>query len=76
MIPYKKRKSSSRRQYISKKPVKWGFKVLTRCCAKTGLIYNFYIYEGKKSNIICSSPKKARSSDPNDKLIFNKSLNT
>ena len=37
MIPLKGKQSSTR-QYNKAKPVKWGFKVFTRCGAKTGII--------------------------------------
>ena len=47
MIPYKG-KASSMRQYNKSKPVKWGFKVFTRCGAKTGIIYDFDLYQGKE----------------------------
>ncbi len=45
MSPYKG-KHSSMRQYNKAKPVKWGFKVFTRCGAKTGIIYDFNLYTG------------------------------
>ena len=45
MIPYKGKKSAMR-QYNKAKPVKWGFKVFSRCGAKTGIIYDFNLYTG------------------------------
>ena len=44
IIPTKCR--SSLKQYMPKKPNKWGYKVFTRCGVK-GMIYNFEIYCGK-----------------------------
>lgn len=44
MIPYKGK--NSLRQYLPKKPKKWGFKVLARC-GVSGIMYDFLLYEGK-----------------------------
>ena len=38
------------KQYMKNKPVKWGFTCQCRCCSKTGYLYEFYIYLGKKEN--------------------------
>ena len=38
------------RQYMKNKPKKWGFKFWFRCGAKTGYLYEFDIYLGKKGN--------------------------
>ena len=35
--------------YAKKKTNKWGFKVFTRC-GVTGMVYNFEVYCGEKSN--------------------------
>lgn len=44
MIPSKHH--SSLKQYMPKKPHKWGYKVFTRCGA-SGMIYDFEVYFGK-----------------------------
>ena len=44
MIPYKGK--NSLRQYLPKKPKKWGFKVLARC-GVSGLTYDFHMHDGK-----------------------------
>ena len=36
------------KQYMKNKPTKWGFKWWCRCCSKTGYLYEFDIYLGKK----------------------------
>ena len=38
----------SRKQYMKNKPIKWGFKWWYRCCSKTGYLYKFDLYLGKK----------------------------
>ena len=43
-----KTKFSSIRQYNPKKPKKWGFKNLVRA-GSSGMMYDFFIYEGKPS---------------------------
>jgi len=48
MIPFKGR--SSLKQYLKKKPRKWGFKVFTRS-GVSGMMYDFEIYTGKKMNL-------------------------
>ena len=35
------------KQYLPKKPVKWGFKVFVACGAQTSVLFNFDIYTGK-----------------------------
>lgn len=48
MIPYKGTKAGSRRQYMQKKPKKWGFKLFVRC-GVSGLVYDFFPYGGDDS---------------------------
>ena len=38
------------RQYMKNKPIKWGFKFWFRCRAKSGYLYEFDMYLGKKGN--------------------------
>jgi len=45
MIPTKSR--STIKQYMPKKPHKWGYKVFSRC-GISGMLYDFEIYTGKK----------------------------
>ena len=47
IIPTKCR--SSLRQYLPKKPHKWGFKVWARC-GVSGIIYDFEVYTGKQKD--------------------------
>ena len=47
MIPIKTK--NSMKQYLPKKPRKWGFKVFSRC-GSSGIIYEFEIYTKKSSN--------------------------
>ena len=35
-------------QYVKEKPIKWGFKIWCRCAAKSGYLYEFDLYTGKK----------------------------
>lgn len=44
MIPFKGK--IGMKQYIKKKPQKWGIKVFT-CAGVTGLVYDFEVYTGK-----------------------------
>lgn len=44
MIPFKGK--TALRQYMPKKPIKWGIKVFCLCSSK-GMIYDFEIYQGK-----------------------------
>ena len=37
------------KQYIKNKPIKWGFKMWCRCNSKTGYLYQFDLYSGKKT---------------------------
>lgn len=46
MIPTKSK--SSIKQYMPKKPHKWGYKVFTRC-GSSGMVYTFEVYMGKSS---------------------------
>ena len=36
------------KQYMKNKPIKWGFKWWCQCCNKTGYLYEFSRYLGKK----------------------------
>ena len=36
------------KQYMKHKPIKWGFKLWCRCWSKTGYLYEFDFYLGKK----------------------------
>nr|XP_033799977.1 piggyBac transposable element-derived protein 4-like [Geotrypetes seraphini] len=38
------------KQYIKNKPIKWGFKMWCRCDSKTGYLYQFDLYTGKKTD--------------------------
>ena len=46
IIPYKGK--NSLRQYLPKKPKKWGFKVFARC-GVSDLTYDFHMYDGERS---------------------------
>ena len=46
MIKYKDR--SIMWQHIKNEPIKWGFRMWYRCAPKTGYLYEFYIYTGRK----------------------------
>ena len=46
MTEFKGRKSC--KEYTKNKQIKWGFKWWCRCCSKTGYLYEFYLYLGKK----------------------------
>ena len=46
MIPFKGR--SNLRQYLPKKPTKWGIKVSTRA-GVSGFVYDFEVYQGKRT---------------------------
>jgi hypothetical protein len=48
IIPYKGK--NSLRQYLPKKPKKWGFKVIARC-GVSGLTYDFLMYVGKAPTV-------------------------
>ena len=37
------------RQYMKNKPIKWGFKFWFRCGSKSGYLYEFDMYLGKKA---------------------------
>jgi hypothetical protein len=45
IIPFKGKHGL--KQYLPKKPKKWGFKVIFRCCAETGFVHDFVLYNGK-----------------------------
>jgi hypothetical protein len=45
IIPYKGKKAGSRRQYMPKKPNKWGFKFFVRA-GTSGMVYDFFAYDG------------------------------
>lgn len=46
MIKFKGK--NSMKQYIKSKPIKWGFKMWCRCESKTGFLFEFDLYTGKK----------------------------
>lgn len=46
MVPYKGKRAGNRKQYVQKKPKKWGFKVFIRA-GVTGFIYDFLLYGGQ-----------------------------
>ena len=50
-----KTKYSLIRQYNPKKPTKWGFKNFVRA-GSSGLMYDFYIYEGKSTEMAKDTP--------------------
>ena len=39
------------KQYIKKKPIKWGFKFWYRCASATRYLYQLDMYLGKKENV-------------------------
>lgn len=45
MVPYKGTKAGSNKQYMPKKPCKWGFKMFVRS-GISGVAYDFYLYSG------------------------------
>lgn len=45
MVPYKGDKAGSNKQYMPKKPNKWGFKMFVRS-GVSGVAYDFYLYSG------------------------------
>lgn len=49
MVPFKGR--SGMKQYMPMKPVKRGFKIWALCCAITGYLLKFMVYEGKKESV-------------------------
>lgn len=46
MVPYKGKKAGFRRQYLPKKPKKWGFKVFVRA-GVSGIVYDYILYGGQ-----------------------------
>ena len=48
-VPFKG--ASSLKQYIPKKPHKWGYKIFILCDTK-GIVYNFKIYSGKINPVV------------------------
>ena len=48
---FKFKRKSIMRQYRKNKPIKWGFKFWVRSGAKSGYLYEFDMYLGKKGNI-------------------------
>ena len=61
MIPYKGK--NSLRQYLPKKPKKWGFKAIARC-GVSGLTYDFLLYDGS-----CPSVSESCGYQPGDFVI-------
>ncbi|XP_055923064.1 piggyBac transposable element-derived protein 4-like [Eupeodes corollae] len=39
------------KQYVKNKPVKWGFKMWCRCDPRTGYLFQFDLYTGKKQGV-------------------------
>ena len=35
------------KQYLPKKPVKWGFKIFAACAARNGMLFDFEVYTGQ-----------------------------
>jgi len=60
MIPYKGSKAGSRKQYMPKKPCKWGFKLFVRS-GVSGIVYDFLPYCGTSSfqNIVFNQREEA-----------------
>lgn len=48
MVPFKGR--TKFKQYMPKKPTKWGFKVFARC-SENGIVHDFIIYCGSKTSL-------------------------
>lgn len=48
MVPFKGKVNI--KQYIQKKPYKWGIKLFL-LCGKSGLIYNFIIFKGSTTEL-------------------------
>ena len=48
MVKFKGRES--KKQYVKKKPIRWGFKIWYRCASETGYLYQFDLYLGKKES--------------------------
>lgn len=48
MIPHKGKRCGSIKQYMPKKPKKWGFKVFVRC-GTSGIAYDFILYGGEST---------------------------
>ena len=38
------------KQYFRNKPIKWDFKYWHTCASKTGYLFQFDLYSGKKAN--------------------------
>ena len=38
------------RQYVKGKPIQWGFKMWCKCDSRTGYLFEFDVYAGKKTN--------------------------
>lgn len=49
MIPFNGK--NKLRVYLPKKPKKWRFKVFARC-GVSGIVYDFYVYDGKKVEVM------------------------
>ncbi len=46
MVPYKGKKAGFRKQYLPKKPKKWGFKIFVRA-GVSGIVYDYILYGGQ-----------------------------
>ena len=64
MIPFKGK--NRLRQYLPKKPKRWGFKVIARCCSRTGFTHDFMIYQGTAPDL---SPEESVGYQPADFVI-------
>ena len=42
--------NNTMKQCIKNKPIKWGFKYWQRCCAKTGYLFEYQLYTGRKNS--------------------------
>jgi len=50
IIPFKGK--NRLRQYLPKKPKRWGFKVIARCCSQTGFTHDFTLYQGSAPDLV------------------------
>lgn len=71
MIPFKGRLSF--KQYMPKKPTKWGIKVFCRC-STTGIVHDMVIYCGSDTTKFLDSPGDSNSSVENIVIELVKSL--
>lgn len=62
-------------QHIKNKPIKWTLKIWCRCTPKTGYLYEFDIYNGKKETPLFDIGE-SNVPQPTEKLNENFSLHT